>query len=192
MTAPRSTGELHDKTLDAAFPAGRWRVLPERSRVGFKVKKMGLYYVKGTFSGVEGTIDRNGRSELMIDAGSLSTRMPPRDWHLRTADFLGVKRHPQIRVSAESVRPAADGAVVTVAEFDLHGTRRPVELRGHLHASPGDDRNGAPRLLLHLEGILDRRDFGVRARPPVEWVVARDVLVDVELALAPVDESRSG
>lgn len=74
-------------------------MLPERSRVGFKVKKMGLYYVKGTFSGVEGTIDRNGRSELSIDAGSISTRTPPRDWHLRTADFLAVKRHQQIRVS---------------------------------------------------------------------------------------------
>lgn len=103
MTAPRSTGELHDKTLDAAFPAGRWRVLPERSRVGFRVKKMGLYYVKGTFAGVEGTIDRNGRSELLIDAGSISTRMPPRDWHLRTADFLGSSG---IRRSASAQTPS--------------------------------------------------------------------------------------
>ena len=153
---------------------------------------MGLYYVKGTFSGVEGTIDRNRRSEVVIDAGSISTGMPPRDWHLRTADFLDVQRHPQIRVSAESVRPAADGALITVAGFDLHGARRPVELRGHLHASPGNDRNGAPGLLLHLKGKLDRRDFGIRARPPVDWVVARDVLVDVELALAPTDESPLG
>jgi polyisoprenoid-binding protein YceI len=192
MTAPRRTGELQDKTLDPAFPAGRWRVLPEDSRIGFRVKKMGLYYVKGSFSSMEGTVEGNGRSELAIDASSISTRMPPRDWHLRTSDFLDVKRHPQIRVSTDSVRPAADGAVVIVAQFELHGERRPVELRGHLHARSGDDRNGAPRLLLHLEGELERLDFGIRARRPVEWVVGRHVLLDAQLALAPADERPPG
>ncbi|MGH2805324.1 MAG: hypothetical protein ACRDL4_20160, partial [Thermoleophilaceae bacterium] len=61
-----------------------------------------------------------------------------------------------------------------------------VELRGHLHQSPDAGRNGPGRLLLHLEGTLDRHAFGIRARPPVEWIVGRDVLLDVELALEPI------
>ena len=183
MTAKHTTGEQRREAAGRALPAGRMRILADQSRIGFRIKKMGLYYVKGSFSGVHGTVDPDGSSEVVIDAGSISTRIPPRDWHLRSADFLDVKRHPEIRISAESVERADDGSVVAVAMFELHGERGPVELRGHLHAADDGTGNGAGRRRLHLHGQLERREFGIRARPPVEWVVGREVLLDVELAL---------
>jgi polyisoprenoid-binding protein YceI len=190
MAAPHSTGRTRNEPADRVMPAGRWRVLPDRSRIGFRVKKMGLYYVKGRFSRVEGTLDPDGRSEVVIDASSISTRIPPRDWHLRSADFLDVRRNPEIRASVESIEPADEGSVAAVAMFDLHGKRGPVELRGHSHQSLDADGNGAGRLLLHLHGKLDTREFGIRARPPVEWIVGRDVLLDVELALERISSER--
>jgi YceI-like domain len=123
MTAKHTTGEQRQEAAGPALPAGRLRVLADQSRIGFRIKKMGLYYVKGSFSGVHGTVDPEGRSEVVIDAGSLSTRIPPRDWHLRSADFLDVKGHPEIRISADSVERADDGSVVAVAMFELHGQR---------------------------------------------------------------------
>ncbi len=36
---------------------GSWRVSAERSRIGFKVRKMGLYFVKGAFRRVEGHVE---------------------------------------------------------------------------------------------------------------------------------------
>ena len=187
MGAPHTT----DRTREQMVPAGRWRVIPDRSRIGFRVKNMGLYHVKGRFKRVKGALDPTGRGELVIDAGSVSTRIPPRDWHLRSGDFLDVRRHPEIRASVDSIEPAADGAVATVALFDLHGERGPVRLRGHFHQPPDADGNGSGRLLLHLHGEVDRRSFGIRARPPFEWIVGRDVLLDVELALesTPADEA---
>jgi polyisoprenoid-binding protein YceI len=195
MGAPRTTGSTRDETTGRVLPAGRWRVVPERSRIGFRVKKMGIYYVKGRFSRVEGTLDQDGRGEVVIDASSISTRIPPRDWHLRSVDFLAVRRHPEIRARVESIEPADDGGVVAAAVFDLHGERGPVALHGHFRESPDAGRNGAGRLLLHLQGTLDRREFAIRARPPFEWIVGRDVLLDVELALerisgeAPIGEA---
>jgi polyisoprenoid-binding protein YceI len=191
MTAKHTTGEQRQEAAGRALPAGRLRVLADQSRIGFRIKKMGLYYVKGSFSGVHGTVDPDGRSEVVIDAGSISTRIPPRDWHLRSADFLDTKRHPEIRISADSVERADDGSVVAVAMFELHGQRRPVELRGRLHAAEDDGGNGAGQRRLHLHGQLDRREFGIRARPPVEWVVGREVLLDVELALERTADERS-
>ena len=189
---PHTTSRTRDETAGRVLPAGRWRVVPDRSRIGFRVKKMSLYYVKGRFSRVEGVLDSAGRGEVVIDAGSISTRIPPRDWHLRTKDFLNVKRHREIRASVESVEPAGDGGVAAVAVFDLHGERGPVELHGHFHQAPERDDNGAGRLLLHLQGKLDRREFGIRARPPVDWIVGRDVLLDVELALEHTAGERPG
>lgn len=151
--------------------------------MGFKVKKMGLYHVRGRFSGVEGRLEVPGegasaRGEVLIDAATINTRIPPRDWHLRTKDFLDTGRYPQIRVHAEGVDTAPEEIRVH-ALFEIHGERREVELTGHLHGI-----EGAPsRTVLHLQGTLDRHDFGVRARPPVEWIVGRDVHLEVELAL---------
>jgi polyisoprenoid-binding protein YceI len=190
MGAPHTTGRKRQETAGRVLPAGRWRVLSDRSRIGFRVKKMGLYYVKGRFSRVEGTLDPDGRSDVVIDASSISTRIPPRDWHLRSGDFLDVRRNPEIHASVESIEPADDGGVAAVAVFDLHGERGPVELGGHLHQAPDARGNGAGRMLLHLQGTLDRREFGIRARPPVEWIVGRDVLLDVELALERVSGER--
>jgi polyisoprenoid-binding protein YceI len=101
--------------------------------------------------------------------------MPPRDWHLRTKDFLEVKTHPEIRVTAERVERLPEGQLVVTALFELHGQRQPVELRAHLHDGP------AP--VLHLQGVLDRHDFGIRARQPFEMIVGSEIHLDVELAL---------
>jgi hypothetical protein len=39
------------------IPSGPLRVVPGRSRVGFRVRRMGLYNVNGRFRGVEGEIE---------------------------------------------------------------------------------------------------------------------------------------
>src|ERR687897_1434428 len=171
MGASQATGPTRAETTAHVLGTGRWRVLADRSRIGFRVKKMGVYYVKGRFRGVDGKLGPDGRGEVVVDAGSISTRIPPRDWHLRSADFLDVRRHPELRARVESIEPADDGGVAAVAVLDLHGERAPVELRGHLHRAPEADRNGDAHLLVHLEGKLNRREFGIRARPPVDWIV---------------------
>src|SRR5919108_3671 len=96
-----------------------------------------------------------GLGGVLVDAGSISTRIPPRDLHLRSRDFLDVRRHPELRARIESIEPADDGSVAAVAVLDLHGERVPVVLRGHLHRAPEAAGNGGARLLVHLEGKLD-------------------------------------
>ena len=165
-------------------PHGSWRVLDEGSDVGFRARKLHAYFVKGRFRTVRGQIDfdpgaSSPRGEVVIDAGSVTTRMPPRDWHLRTRDFLDVKRHPEMRIVAEEIRPAGDDRRFTVpATFEIHGERRRVELTAH--AEPAAE--SADQVLLHLEGELDRHDFGIRATL-FEWVVGRRILLEVRLLL---------
>ena len=47
-----------------------------------------------------------------------------------------------------------------------------MELSGHLHDS-----------VLHLKGVLDRHDFGIRAPWHSEWIAGNEIQLDVELAL---------
>ncbi|MGH2948020.1 MAG: YceI family protein [Solirubrobacteraceae bacterium] len=155
----------------------------ERSRIGFKVRKMGLYFVKGRFKRVNGSVEvgADGATvggRLRIDASSVSTRMPPRDWHLRTRDFLAVKQHPEIRIAVERVEHAPNGAMVVLALFTVRGHDAQVPLTAHWHHSQG----GA---VLHVSGTVDRIKLGVRPRRPVDWIVGRNVHLDAVLHLEP-------
>lgn len=164
---------------------GSWRVSAERSRVGFKVRKMGLYFVKGRFKRLNGSVEVGADGVpvggwLRIDASSVSTRMPPRDWHLRTRDFLAVRQHPEIRFDVERVDHAPDGAMAVLAVLALRGDETRVPLTSHWHVSePG----GA---VLHVSGSVDRRELGLRPRRPVDWIVGRDVHLDAVLHLEPI------
>jgi polyisoprenoid-binding protein YceI len=175
------SGPEERAVTDASRPTvRRQRIDPARSRIGFRVRKMGLYFVKGRFRRAEGwvEVDEGGlprRGAIEIEAASISTGIAPRDWHLRTRDFLDVGRHRIIRVKVDNVQ-LTDGELQLSAEFTFHGFSEDVPLYGHLHADE-------PAAALHLSGSLDRHAFGIRARPPVEWVVGRDVQIDALVAL---------
>jgi polyisoprenoid-binding protein YceI len=90
-----------------------------------------------------------------------------------------VKRHRAITIATGGAPRLTGGGFVVPAQFSIRGQHHAVELEGHLHAT-------GERPTLHLTGVLDRHDFGVRARKPFEMVVGCQVHVDVELALEPV------
>lgn len=167
-----------------AIRGGRWRIVPQQSHVGFRVRKMGLYHVKGRFREVDGTLDLapgSSSAAVEIDASSITTRMPPRDLHLRSGQFLDVKRHPKIVISADRSLLTGEQTITVPAVLEIRGQRRDVELVGHFHVKA----DGRP--LLHLQGTIDRHDFGIRPPQPFEMIVGRRVELDVELALAAAD-----
>lgn len=181
-TQSKETGAPTGGAPEATDGRWTWRVAAERSRIGFRVRKMGLYHVKGRFREAEGRVELGPdgipvAGELSIDPATISTRIPARDWHLRTRDFLDVRRHPRIEVRAEEVNPVRDGGFRVRAAFEIHGQEREVALEGHLHAGDPD------RPILHLHGVIDRHDFGIQARQPVEMVVGAEVGLEVQLAL---------
>jgi polyisoprenoid-binding protein YceI len=119
---------------------------------------------------------------LRIDASSVTTRMPPRDWHLRTRDFLAVGRYPEIRIVVDRVERAPGEAIVVPALVTIRGVEARIPLTAHWHASERADLGAA---VLHVSGAFDRREFGPRPRRPVDRIVGRDVHLDAVLDLDP-------
>lgn len=140
---------------------------------------------QGSFRRLEGWVELGGhgspqRGAIEIDARSISTRIPPRDWHLRTRDFLDVKRRPKIHVTVDAVE-RVDGELRIPASVSIHDLTRAVQLTAHLH------RHGSA-VAIHLKGALDRRAFEIRARRPFEWIVGREVLVDALVTVADAEQ----
>ncbi len=151
--------------------AGRWEVDPAHSAVEFRVRHAGVARVRGHFDVFEGELVVAGDGAITargaIDAGSLTTRLPVRDEHLRSSDFLDVERHPRIGFASTTVEAGEDGAVVMRGELTIRGVTRGIELAGEI-LGRGRDDDGAERLGLALEGRLDRRDYGLTWNAAVE------------------------
>src|SRR5580698_5897592 len=79
-----------------------WKIDPAHSHAEFKVKHMMISNVKGSFSGVSGTLIEDtadatlSQVEATIDIGTISTGDASRDAHLMSADFFGQEQHPQM------------------------------------------------------------------------------------------------
>ncbi len=156
--------------------SGRWRVISERSRVGFRVKKMGLYHVKGRFRAVAGTVELGpgeSSAEIVIDASSVTTRMPPRDLHLRSADFLDVKTHPVIAVSTGAVEGGPDGELRVPATFEIRGRRAAAPGRDHRVPGLFGVGAGMPAPAQHPTWPQLRQTRSVRSMPHSSQASAR-------------------
>jgi polyisoprenoid-binding protein YceI len=150
LTPPELRGLLHDGTL-----TGSWTLDQARSEVRLTTRHTwGLRPLHGIFGQVTGggTVTATGdvTGVITVTAGSIDTKNPIRDRHLRSADFFDIAAHPDIRFAADSVTPA-DGGVHVTGSLTVRGRTRPasfdatvstadnqVQLDGDLHVNRAD------------------------------------------------------
>jgi polyisoprenoid-binding protein YceI len=178
-----------DRTVDGrrAPVAGTWDVDPTHSHVGFWVRHLGLAKVRGRFADVVATIDvaedpAASSVTATIGAASIDTHVDARDAHLRSADFLDVEHHPQLRFRSTAIR--GTGARWEVdGDLTIRGTTRPVTLAvEYLGAATTDD--GQDRASFSATTSFEREDFGLTWNQALETggvVVGRTVNVELEI-----------
>ena len=123
--------------------------------------------VKGHFKPVTGviTIDEADISkshvEASIDAASIDTREPDRDTHLRSADFLDVKKFPTLTFTSTRVTPNGKADLEVEGDLTIHGVTRKVTFAVEGPSEPGKDPWGNTRIGLSATTKFNRKDFGL-------------------------------
>jgi polyisoprenoid-binding protein YceI len=164
------------------IPAGNYTVDPKHSNVGFAVRHMGIATVRGSFQQFEGKIDASDGAPVLegvVDVASVTTGDEQRDAHLRSPEFFDVERHPGIRFHSTASEITDDGAIRLSGEIEIKGMTKPIELVGTV-AQGGTDPWGQERVGFEVEGLIDRRDFGLNWNQPLP---AGGVLVANEVKL---------
>jgi polyisoprenoid-binding protein YceI len=140
----------------------RWRVDRTRTTVEFSVEHLwGLHTVRGRFRTFDGAyIVRSDGSEieLTIDAASIDTGIARRDEHLRSADFLFVDLHPQVRFRSTGMTGLGTGDVHVTGELEAAGTSIPLAFDASVRVIDGE---------LEMEGTttVDQGRFGMTEGP---------------------------
>ncbi len=132
--------------------ASRWTIDPVHSEITFTIRHL-MSTVRGSFPDFGGEVvigddplDSTARAEIRM--GSIDTRSAERDEHVRSADFLDVRRHPVMMFAATGVERATVGRRARSPRYHLDGdltikdVTRPVRLLTEFHGVGPDPWGG--------------------------------------------------
>ncbi len=148
--------------LFAGFLAANEFVLDEaHTSVNFKIKHMQISNVMGNFTEFEAQkIDFDVENkelkalEATIKTASINTNNQKRDEHLRTDDFLGAQKNPEIKFVSKTVR----GDSIT-GDLTLKGVTK--EMIFEYKFGGMTKKDDKMKIGFTLEGKISRKDFGV-------------------------------
>ena len=162
------------------------------SRASFTARHMMITNVRGTFSGVEGSVvydpDKPEATtlEAVIPASTVDTREPARDTHLKSADFLDVDKFPTITFRSKKVTPAGDGELHVTGDLTIHGTTNEVTLNVDGPTDEAKDPWGNLRIGASAATKIKRSAFGLTWNAAIEsggLLVGDDLKIDLDVSL---------
>ncbi len=175
---------------ETTSPTITWKIDPAHSHAEFKIKHMMISNVKGSFSGLNGTLIEDttdpsrSRIEATIPIESLNTGDPQRDAHLKSADFLNHEQHAQMTFKSTRVEKKGAEEYVVTGDLTLHGTTRPVTFQVEGPSAPGKDPWGNTRIGLSATTKINRKEFGLTWNAALETggvLVGEDVNITLDV-----------
>lgn len=173
-SAPKTTGEEADQAKsppaasgDFAELEGSYKIDSAHSFVQFRVERMGMSYVPGLFTAVEGSMDLGAKPadssvEISVDPASLFTGVKKRDDHLKSPDFLNAKQFPEIKFASKDIRASGEGEYEVTGELSLHGKKKEVEATiEQVGAGPSPMDDSKFLAGFHGQFTIQRSDFGI-------------------------------
>jgi polyisoprenoid-binding protein YceI len=151
-------------TTATALPTGTWNVDPAHSRLGFRVKHLGISTVHGKFGEFEGQLvsaeDGTVTATGTVQVSSVDTSDEGRDTHLRSADFFDIETYPEITFRSTSITPTDEDTWEIVGDLTMHGVTNSITLA----AEVGQDVDpwGNDRVGVEATTTIHRSDWGMK------------------------------
>ena len=178
-------------TAPALSHAAEWAIDAAHTTVTFKVRHLGVTWVRGEFQKVSGKVsyDRKNpaaaKADIVIDAASINTRNQRRDNHLRSGDFLLAEKHPQLTFKSTSVKNAGADSLDLVGNLTLRGVTKEVVLKV-ADISKEVKMGATAKMGASATTRINRQDFGVKWNRALEvggLVVGNDVHITIDVEL---------
>ncbi len=165
-----------------------WSVDPVHSKIGFKVKHLGISNVRGEFKDYDVSISLDGtdlstlKTTATIKTGSIFTDNQRRDGHLRSPDFFSADDFPNMTFTSKSVRNVNGSEFEIVGDLTIRDVTKEVVLEAEFlgAATMGDSERAG----FEATTTINRLDYGLAWNKMTEaggFVVGHDVQIILEL-----------
>jgi polyisoprenoid-binding protein YceI len=150
--------------VSAFAQSSSWTMDPDHTQVNFQIRHMGVSTVRGSISGVTGTVvwDANNPSKSRVEATittkTVTTNNEKRDTHLKSPDFFNVEKFPTMTFKSTAVT-GVSGKLQVVGDLTLNGVTKSVTLDVDGPSAPQKDQKGRLITGFSASGTLSRADF---------------------------------
>ncbi len=169
-----------------------YKIDPAHSSAHFTIRHMMITNVRGSFSGVTGTIEYDPSNpadfslEATVDATTINTNDPARDGHVKGADFLDVEKFPTITFHSKKVEVTGEAEHKVSGELTIHGVTKEVTLMVDGPTSEAKDPWGNFRVGAAASTKIKRSDFGLTWSAALETggvLLGDDLKIDLDVSL---------
>lgn len=133
--------------------------------INFKIQHLGYSWLTGRFEKFSGQYVydaediQQSQIKVNIDTNSVNSNHAERDKHLRSADFLNVKKYPQAVFESTSISGSNENMTVK-GQFTLNGVTKPLVIKAH-KVGEGKDPWGGYRSGFEGTTELKLADFNI-------------------------------
>ncbi|MFN3603885.1 MAG: YceI family protein [Leptonema sp. (in: bacteria)] len=138
------------------------------NKVGFEVSHLMLSTVDGKFNYYEAIFEYDSKTNILknikvkIKAQSIDTENEKRDKHLRSEDFLDVKKYPYIEfVSTEELKIKPGETKQLKGKLTIKGISKDIVLDVKFVGKMSDPMKKKERIGFTAETKINRFDFGI-------------------------------
>jgi polyisoprenoid-binding protein YceI len=166
---------------------GTWAIDPTHSSFEFQARHAMIATVRGHFNEFSGTLHldpdnpTNSSGRVELEAGSIDTRQPDRDAHLKSADFLDAENHPKLVFESTRAEAGDDQDSYKLwGNLTIRGISKEVELDLTFNGVAVDPF-GNQRAGFEATAVINRKDWNLLWNAPLE---AGGVLIGDKIKLA--------
>ena len=134
--------------------------------IQFKIKHLGYSWLLWRFNTFDGDFSYDAKSpnaaqiNLIIDTASLDSNHAERDKHLKSDDFLDVKKFPKAKFKSQNIEFSDDGKGLVTGLFTLKGITKTITFP-ITKVGEGADPWGGHRAGFTGEASLKLTDYGI-------------------------------
>ena len=146
--------------------AATYKLDTSHSFVQFRIKHLGFSIMIGRFNSFDGSFDYDPAAgaaaqkvSVTVNTASIDTNWAVRDKHLRSADFLDVKKFPTASFVSSGFEGDEKGGVMT-GTLTLHGVSKKVAIPVK-KVGEGKDPWGGYRAGFEGKLNITRKDYGI-------------------------------
>ena len=174
-------------TTATTLPTGTWKVDPSHSRVGFRVKHLGISNVRGEFHDFNGQVviteDGTPTASGTVKVASIDTNEGGRDGHLKSADFFDADIYPEITFQSTSITATDEDTYEITGDLTMHGVTKPITFSAEIGGSDADTY-GNTRIGLEATAELSRSDYGMKFNAALgsgNMMISDNVKLDLDI-----------
>ncbi|MCB2220730.1 MAG: YceI family protein [Bacteroidetes bacterium] len=145
----------------------KWKADIAHSEVEFKAKHLVISTVTGRFNefdaGLESEDDdlENAMAWFKAEVNSISTGVPDRDTHLKSADFFDAEKYPHIKFESTKFTKRSENQYEMTGNLTMRDITREVVLNVEYGGTMVDPW-GNTKAGFEITGKINRHDFGLK------------------------------